>query len=54
MHDFWFWVEFKQPIQLNSKPKIVHDIANPEIKNPICCVNFFYEYKAMLIGKTCI
>ena len=38
-------------------PKVVYDIVPssppppPEIQDPICCVNFFYEYKVMLIGN---
>ena len=42
-------------IPLPQVPKVVYDIASPpEIQIPICCVNFFYEYKFMLIGNTCI
>ena len=42
-------------IPLPQVPKVVYDIAPPpKIQDPICCVNFFYEYKVMLIGKTCI
>ena len=26
----------------------------PEIQDPVYCVNFFYEYKVMLIGNSCI
>ena len=26
----------------------------PPVQDPICCVNFFYEYKVMLISNTCI
>ena len=37
-------------------PKVMYD--NPHSQDryrvPICCVNIFYEYKVMVIGKTCI
>ena len=41
---------------LPQVPKVVYDIVppTPEIQDPICCVNFFYEYKVMLIQNTCI
>ena len=26
----------------------------PQIQDPICCVNFFYEFKVILIGFSCI
>ena len=35
--------------------KIVYDITPPpEIQDSICYVNFFYEYKVMLIGNSCM
>ena len=32
--------------------KLYMTLFQPEIHDPICCVNFFYEYKVMLIGNT--
>ena len=38
---------------LPQVPKVVYDIAPPPFgtQDPICYVNFFYEYKVMLIGN---
>ena len=48
------WVKSKTSL-LPQVPKVVYDMSPPpEIQDPICCVNFFYEYKIMLIGNNCI